>query len=119
MRLDTGKAGPALQAALNSPETVFSNSSGVYIAETSANEVSEIPFASGTQWGIAMTAGDIYTIAGSQFGQAGNLPSGTVAVNALLNAPQGVAADAAGNLYIADSGNNRVLEPGAAVSRPM
>ncbi len=110
MRQNTGNFGPVPQATVSSPGSVFSNSSGVYIAETSANEISEIPFASGSQWGITMTADHIYTIAGSQFGQAGNSPSGTVAVNALLNAPQGITADAAGNLYIADSGNNRVLE---------
>ncbi|HET9896764.1 MAG TPA: RHS repeat-associated core domain-containing protein [Streptosporangiaceae bacterium] len=109
-RLDTGKGAPALQAALNSPGSVYENSSGIYIAETSANEISEIPFATGSQWGISMTAGDIYTIAGSQYGQSGNSPAGTVAVNALLDAPQGLLVTAAGNLLIADSGNNRVLE---------
>jgi hypothetical protein len=118
-RQDTGKGNSATLAALNSPGAVFSNSSGVYIAETSANEISEIPFASGTQWGISMTAGDIYTIAGSQFGQSGDSPSGTVAVSALLDAPQGIVGDASGNLYIADSGNNRVLELAAATGGGM
>jgi YD repeat-containing protein len=118
-RQDTGKGNAAALAALNSPGAVFSNSSGVYIAETSANEISEIPFANGTQWGISMTAGDIYTIAGSQFGQSGDSPSGTAAVSALLDAPAGIVGDASGNLYIADSGNNRVLELAAATGGGM
>jgi hypothetical protein len=114
MRLDTGKGGPALKAALNDPGAVYANSSGVYIAETTASEVSEIPAATGTQWGIAMTAGDLYTIAGSQYGTPGDSPNGTAAASALLDDPQGLAFDSSGNLYIADSGNNRVLEVPAA-----
>jgi len=120
MRLDTGKGGSALKAALNNPGSVYSSTSGdVYIAETTANEVSEIPAATGTQWGIPMTAGDIYTIAGSQYGAPGDSGNGTAATSALLNQPQGLTMDSAGNLYVADSGNNRVLEIPAATGGGM
>ena len=60
---------------------------------------------SGTFYGKAMTAGDIYTIAGN--GTAGFSGDGGPATSAELNSPQGVAADAAGNLLIAD-GSNRI-----------
>ncbi len=60
----------------------------------------------GTFYGQAMTAGDIYTMAGN--GTAGFSGDGGPATSAELNGPGGVAVDAAGNLLIADGGNNRV-----------
>jgi hypothetical protein len=65
----------------------------------------------GTQFGIDMTAGDIYTIAGN--GAAGYFGDGGPAGSAKLYLPIGLAADTSGNLYIADSGNNRVREVAA------
>src|ERR1035438_7666728 len=50
--------------------------------------------------------GIISTVAGS--GTAGFGGDGSAATSAQLNAPFGVAVDAAGNLYIAEFGNNRV-----------
>ena len=60
----------------------------------------------GTFYGRAMTAGDIYTIAGN--GADGFSGDGGPATSAEVNGPQGVAADAAGNLLIADTDNTRV-----------
>src|SRR5258708_17282178 len=57
-----------------------------------------------------MTAGNIYVIAGSTTGTSGVSGDGGPAASSLLNQPQGVALDAAGDLYIADSYNNRVQE---------
>src|ERR1051325_5615610 len=50
--------------------------------------------------------GGIVTVAGT--GAAGSSGDGGQATSALLNSPRGVAVDAAGNLYIADTGNNRI-----------
>ena len=61
-----------------------------------------------------MTAGDIYTIAGSASGSSGTTGDGGPAASALLNDPTGVAADTVGDLYVADSGNNRIQEIAAA-----
>jgi DNA-binding beta-propeller fold protein YncE len=60
----------------------------------------------GTFYGQAMTAGDIYTVAGD--GTSGYSGDGGPATSAELNTPSGVALDAAGNLVIADQGNSRI-----------
>ena len=60
----------------------------------------------GTFYGQAMTAGDIYTVAGN--GTPGFSGDGGPATKAELNSPRGVAADAAGNLVIADTSNHRI-----------
>jgi len=105
-----GNGGPAALAPLDSPQGVLSAGGNLYIADTDGQRVQEVAGSSGTQWGIAMIAGDVYTIAGSATGVAGTSGDGGAAGQALLAAPQGVAMDAAGNLYIADTGNNRIQE---------
>jgi hypothetical protein len=60
----------------------------------------------GTFCGQPMTAGDIYTIAGN--GTGGFSGDGDQATHAELSHPYAVAVDAAGNLLIADSQNNRI-----------
>ena len=57
-----------------------------------------------------MTAGKIYTIAGSDSGASGASGNGTAASASLLSHPQGVAMDSSGDLFIADTGNSRVVE---------
>jgi hypothetical protein len=60
----------------------------------------------GRFYGRAMTAGDIYTVAGNgTFGFSGD---GGPAAKAELSGPSGVAVDGAGNLVIADTSNGRV-----------
>jgi len=82
----------------------------VYFAEGYGNRVEEIPSTSGTQWGQPMTAGDLYTVAGDPTGTPGDSADGTAAASTGLNDPEGVAVDQAGNLFIADTGNDRVIE---------
>jgi hypothetical protein len=60
----------------------------------------------GTFYGQAMTAGDIYTVAGN--GTSGYSGDGGPATSAELRDPFGVAADGVGGLVIADSDNNRI-----------
>ena len=55
-----------------------------------------------------MTAGDIYTIAGT--GAAEFTGDGGPATAAGLASPVGIAADGTGGLFIADANNNRVRE---------
>lgn len=67
----------------------------LFIADSSNNRVRK-----------ASTDGKITTVAGS--GNEGFSGDGGPATKALLSRPAGVAVDAKGNLFIADSGNNRV-----------
>jgi sugar lactone lactonase YvrE len=68
----------------------------VYIADTSNHRVRK----------VTVSTGIITTIAGT--GAAGYNADGIVATTAKLNGPTGVAIDGSGNVYIADSDNNRV-----------
>ncbi|MHB1596707.1 MAG: DUF6531 domain-containing protein [Streptosporangiaceae bacterium] len=52
-----GASGGATQTPLDYPQTTVYNSGNIYIADTAGNRVEEVPGTSGTQWGIAMTAG--------------------------------------------------------------
>jgi RHS repeat-associated protein len=107
----------ATSALLDGPDGVLLDSSGdLYIADTSNNRVQEVAAATGTQWGIAMTANDIYTVAGSSTGSSGHTGNAGVATSALLDGPSGVALDSAGDLYIADTANNRVQEVAATTA---
>ena len=93
-----GDGGPAVKATLNAPVGLAFDSAGnLYIGDSGANVVRKVS-----------PGGIISTFAGS--GQAGFSGDGGPASAALLQGPSGVAMDAAGNVYIADSGNNRIRQ---------
>jgi len=102
-----GDGGPATSAELWDPGGVAVDQAGnVVIADTINNRIRVVAAATGTFYGQAMTAGDIYTVAGS--GLDGSAGDGGPATSARMGFPLGVAVDGAGNLVIADSGNYRV-----------
>ena len=91
-----GDLGPATSAQLNTPYGLAKDVAGnLYIADDAHNLIRKVN-----------PSGTITTVAGSPGG--GPLGDGGAAISAHLNTPTGVAVDAAGNLYIADAGNNRV-----------
>jgi sugar lactone lactonase YvrE len=92
----SGDGGPAKSASLNSPKGVAVDKLGnIYIADTSNHSIRM----------VEASNGNIYHLSGGLPEFSGdNGPAGS----AQLNAPTGVTLDAAGNLYIADSKNNRV-----------
>jgi len=102
-----GDGGAATSAALASPnQTAVDGAGNLVIADSGNNVVRVVAAASGTFYGQAMTAGDIYTVAGNgTFGFAGD---GGAATSAELDGPRGVTVDGDGNLVVADRGNNVV-----------
>ncbi len=102
----TGDGGAATAAELHYPEGIGIDASGNAVISDSGNlRVRIVAGSTGTFYGQAMTEGDIYTIAGS--GSSGFSGDGGPAVLAAI-APAGLAIDAAGNIIIADNGNERV-----------
>ncbi len=90
-----GDGGPATQAQLRTPVGVAVDSSGnLYIADRT-HRIRKVD-----------SAGTITTVAGG--GRIGDLRDGIPAVEAWLDSPTSVAVDGSGNLYIADSGNDRI-----------
>ena len=114
-----GDGGPAPDASLDFPGGVAVDGTGnVAIADLGNNRVRVVAAKTGTFYGVAMTAGNIYSIAGD--GVVGYFGDGGQAAQAELNEPAGVAPDAAGNLLISDSGSGRVrvMTPGPAALSP-
>ncbi|MDQ3946396.1 MAG: NHL repeat-containing protein [Actinomycetota bacterium] len=92
----SGDGGPATAAGFADPRDVALDAAGnLYVADTMAHRIRRID-ASGTMTTVAGTGAP---------GFSGDNGPGTAA---LLNEPRGVAVDPAGDLFIADSSNNRV-----------
>jgi trimeric autotransporter adhesin len=101
-----GDGGPAAQAELNNPVGLAMDKSGnLYIADSSNNRIRQIS-----------PGGVITTIAGN--GQAAYTGNGGPALSAALNFPVGVAVDASGNVYIADTSNSvvRMVTPAGIIA---
>ena len=93
-----GDGGPATNAILNGPNGVFVDAIGMFIADTGNNLIRKVS-----------TDGVITTVAGNgtggNSGTAGHSGDGGAATSAEISYPGGVAVDADGILYIADTSN--------------
>jgi sugar lactone lactonase YvrE len=86
----------ATSVALDAPKGLAYDAVGnLYIASLGQNVIRRVD-----------PNGIITTVAGT--GGQGFAGDGGLATNAVLNSPEGIAVDAAGNLYIADTHNNRI-----------
>jgi len=93
-----GDGGPALQARLNNPKGLVLDTGGnIYFSDHCNNRIRRIDKVSSI---ITTVAGS-----GTTFGFSGDGGSGNAA---MLRGPNGLAFDAVGNLYIADTGNQRI-----------
>jgi streptogramin lyase len=99
----SGDGGPATSATLNSPYGLAVDSSGnIFIADTGNQRIREVDH----------STGNITTVAGN--GAAGYGGDGGPATSTSLNSPNGVAVDSFGNVFIADTGNQRIREVNAS-----
>jgi len=117
-----GNGGLATKADVTAPDSVAVDGAGNLvigdghdsIPDQGGDTVRVVAHRAGTFYGQAMKAGHIYNVAGN--GSPGFSGDGGKATAAKINSPAGVAVDAAGNLLIADYGNNRIRVVVAASS---
>lgn len=92
-----GDGGPATQALFKFIIGICGDGSGnLYIAEYSGHRIRKINTATGI----------VTTVAGN--GTAGYSGDGGPAINAAINTPHGIRVDKLGNIYFADTYNNRI-----------
>jgi len=103
---NSGDGGPAISAQLDFPSAVAVDQQGnIFIADLNNDRIRKVS-----------PTGTITTVAGNgQFGYSGD---GGPATAAQLFSPQGIAVDALGNLYIADTTNLRIrkVSPGGIIT---
>jgi sugar lactone lactonase YvrE len=103
----TGDGGPASAAGLSLPYAVaFDGSGNMFIPDSANNCVRRVDASTGNITTVAGTGGT--------FGYKGD---GAAATTALLDVPSGVAVDAAGNLYIADTQNSAIRKVNAGTGK--
>ena len=106
-----GDNGPARDAQFSigqgTPALTFDRAGNLLVADQVNQRVRVIAVRSGRFYGRAMTAGDVYTIAGSG-GFGGFSGDGGPAVKAVFDYPTDVATDRHGNVLIVDALNSRV-----------
>jgi sugar lactone lactonase YvrE len=92
--INSSQDGIGAAATFYLPQGVAVDSSGsVYVAEWGGNKIRKVT-----------AAGVVTTLAGS--GQGGSTDA--TGTNASFSSPSGVAVDSGGNVYVADSGNNKI-----------
>ncbi len=102
----SGNSGPATSAMIANPEQLALDASGnLYIAEQGANVIAKVDLSTGI---ISTVAGN--GTVGRGYGTENPTVSGDggLATKAQLAGPRGVALDAAGDIFISDSSNQRV-----------
>ena len=102
----SGDGGPATKAGVSPADAVPDASGNLVIADGVNSRVRLLAARTGTFYGQSMTAGDIYTIAGS--GNHGLSGNGGPALDAAIGFPEGVAVDGSGNIAIADESDSVV-----------
>jgi sugar lactone lactonase YvrE len=103
-----GDSGAAIAAQLNQPQGVTLDGLGnLYIADTANHRIRMVTAATGK---ITTVAGNGFTLMNGDGGYSGD---NGLAAAAELNFPHAVAFDAAGNMYIPDTANNRIREVAA------
>ena len=93
----TGDGGPAIDASLSDPTSVAVGPQGnLYIVDRYNNRIRK----------VSLATGDISTVVGN--GTAGFTGNGGPALSASLGFPYGITLDSKGNIYVADTDNQRI-----------
>ncbi len=111
-----GDGGLATSATLNAPTDVTLDGQGnVLIADRKNHRIRRVSAATGIITTVAGTGLATGSVDGEGTAEPrDNLGDGGLATAASLKSPYGVTLDAAGNMYIGDTGNNRVRRVDAA-----
>lgn len=104
----SGSGLPATKSALNEPAGVAVDASGdLLIADTANCRVRMVPARSGVHYGQQMVAGRLYDLVGTGIcGSALDYP----ALSSQISNPVAVAVDQSGDVFIADNGDQTVVE---------
>ncbi|HTC35001.1 MAG TPA: hypothetical protein VK724_16615 [Bryobacteraceae bacterium] len=98
--LFTGDGGPASAATFASPHAIaFDQQGNLYIADTNNNRIRRVD-----------ATGIVKTVVGDGSPDYNQDPACSPDQPGFLHNPQGVAVDAAGDIFVADTGKNRVLK---------
>ena len=105
----TGEGQPAGESMLDEPTGLAVDAAGdLFIADSANCRVRVVPSSGGVLGGQLMEADHLYTVAGT--GTCGSSARGEPATSAEIDDPVAVAVDATGDLFIADRGDDDVLE---------
>jgi sugar lactone lactonase YvrE len=108
----SGDGGRAIAAELDDPSGVAVDPEGdLLIADTANGRVRIVAASAGTRYGVALTPGEITTVAGT--GTTGSSGDGGPARLAQVWDPGALTVDQSGNVFVTDQGNRsvRVLSP--------
>ncbi|HTV16970.1 MAG TPA: Ig-like domain repeat protein [Acidobacteriaceae bacterium] len=102
----TGDGGAAINATISNPQSIAIDGAGnLYIADTGNNAIRRIDAFTGI-----ITSVVNHPLSGAETTTAGFSGDGGLATAALLDTPYGVTVNAAGDLFIADTKNQRIRE---------
>jgi hypothetical protein len=104
----SGDNGPATSALLNNPNTspAFDSKGNVFFSDGANRRIRVICRVSGTYFGQAMIANNIYSVVGN--GTYGSSPDGTEGTQALFDIPYQIAIDKNDNLFWNDRPNSSI-----------
>jgi hypothetical protein len=95
---NSGDPTMAGNASIHEPQgTAVDGAGNLYYTDSGNNVIRKVD-----------TTGKLTTVAGT--GTAGLSPDGTIAIDAMIDQPSGIALDGAGNIFFSDNGNNAVRE---------
>jgi sugar lactone lactonase YvrE len=98
----SGDGGPAVAALLDRPTGLAVGAAGIYVSEHDSHRVR-----------LVVASGEIATVV-NQSGTSGSPVDGSIALTAPLRQPTGITLDAAGEVFVADAQDHRVLRIDAA-----